>query len=332
MRLVAVPCFLLTVWLAYLLATTLFPGDDFLALTVPAALAFQPQLSFEGAIVNNDILAILLGALLLYELALTLRDGLTRERAALLGVTQGVALLTKASLLAFAPLIVAVALWRAWPLRRTLAARWRATLPIAGWLVAPAVLLPLPWYLFVRRTYGDFTAFHALDQLQAAWGPPVGSVWAQLTSWSLESARLRESWGEFGWKLMPLSSAEWRAALAATLLCGAGLLVGAARYGWAWRRARRAPGAAWQRAGVVLLLGACLLLYGGVLYFGARFPLTQARYAFPAAPAAALLAMLGLRALLPARGRDQAAACVIALAAAFQVLLLTRLVLPYGLS
>ncbi len=36
LRLVAIPLFLLTVWLAYALATTLFPRDDYLVLTVPA--------------------------------------------------------------------------------------------------------------------------------------------------------------------------------------------------------------------------------------------------------------------------------------------------------
>src|SRR3569623_1518972 len=50
----------------FLLATTLFPRDSFLALTAPAAVAFVPQLSFEGAIVNNDMLSIFFGTLLLY--------------------------------------------------------------------------------------------------------------------------------------------------------------------------------------------------------------------------------------------------------------------------
>jgi hypothetical protein len=62
------------------------------------------------------------------------------------------------------------------------------------------------------------------------------------------------------------------------------------------------------------------------------FQLTQARYVFPVLPAAAVLAMLGLRALVPAWARAPAAALVIAAASVFQVLLLTRLVLPYALS
>ena len=66
------------------------------------------------------------------------------------------------------------------------------------------------------------------------------------------------------------------------------------------------------------------------MYFGTRFQLTQARYIFPVATATALLAMLGLRALLPARLLRPAAALTIGALGVFNVLVLTRLVIPYA--
>jgi 4-amino-4-deoxy-L-arabinose transferase-like glycosyltransferase len=333
MRLLAVPLFLLTVWCAWQLATTLFPGDVFLALTVPAAIAFQPQLSFEGAIVNNDVLASACGALLLWLAARALRRGLSVRLALALGVTLGLGLLSKATLTVFLPLVGGVAAWVCWPRPwRSLrtADWWRATMPRAAALVGPSVLLPLPWYLHLKHTYGDFTAFHATQELQRNWNHPAGTFTGLLTSGSFHLERLRETWGDFGWKLLPLDTWELRAVYLGTALCGVGMLVGLGTALWQWRATRRLPGAAWQPAGVVFLLAAWVLLYGAMLYFGTMFLLTQARYVFPVAPAAALLAMLGLRALTPRRWRAPGAALVIGCLAAFQFLLLTNLVLPYA--
>jgi len=41
--------------------------------------------------------------------------------------------------------------------------------------------------------------------------------------------------------------------------------------------------------------------YGAILQFGTQFEGTQARYAFPAVTAVALLAMVGIRSLVPSR-------------------------------
>ncbi len=191
LRLVSIPFFLLTVWLAYALATTLFPRDDYLALTVPAAVAFQPQLGFEGAIVNNDALASLFGALVLYLCVAALRRGLTIPRAAGLGLALGWGLLVKATLTVFLPLVAGVALWCRWPRpwsRVWGLGWWRETAELAAGVALPALLIPLPWYLFLRRTYGDFTAVRELDLVQASWNVPAassGSCWGRLRStWS----------------------------------------------------------------------------------------------------------------------------------------------------
>ncbi|HWV24259.1 MAG TPA: hypothetical protein VNZ58_08710, partial [Thermomicrobiales bacterium] len=55
-RVATIPFGLLTVLFAYLTVRTIFPRDRFLAMTVPAFVAFQPQIAYESAMLNNDIL------------------------------------------------------------------------------------------------------------------------------------------------------------------------------------------------------------------------------------------------------------------------------------
>jgi 4-amino-4-deoxy-L-arabinose transferase-like glycosyltransferase len=332
-RLVSIPLFLATVWLSYRLALALAPGDPFLLLGVPAVIAFQPQLSFEGAIVNNDMLAIMLGTLLLYLCVLTVRQGLTLRRSLALGLTVGLGLLSKATLTALVPVVAAAAIYACWPrpwARVRTARYWRPLLARAALVVTPAVLLPLPWYLFLRHTYGDFTAFRALDMLQASWGPPNGTFFGLLFSPSFHLERLRESWGDWGWKLIPLTGLQADVLYAGAVLVALGLLLRLVQLARARRRNEPWP-APGRLAAAGVLAGAVVLLYGAMIYFGTKNPLTQARYVFPAFAAGAALALLGLRGLIPSCRRAQAGALVVALAAGFNLLLLVQSVLPYAL-
>lgn len=332
LRLVSVPFFLLTVWLAYRLARALFPDDDFMVLTTPAWVAFQPQLAFEGAIVNNDMLSIAAGALLLLLCVTALRSGLTPRHALALGVALGASLLVKATLTVFMPLVAGVALYACWP--RPWSIRWerayRRGVVARGLAVAvPAVLIPLPWYLYLFRTYGDVTAFRAVRELQAGWNVPDGTFAQLLANPDFHLMRLHEYWGYFGWREIPLSLPAFQVVLFSTLFCAFGLVAGGIRAALRWR-AGRFNAARGQVAAIALLIAANLLMYGAMVYFGTMFVLTQARYIFPVATATGLLAMLGLRAVLPPGSTRWGAAVTIAGLAAFNLYLLVTLVIPYG--
>ncbi len=331
LRLASILPFLLAIWLTYLLARVLFPRDTFLTLTAPAAIAFGPQLSFEGAIINNDILSILWGALILYLCAAALRRGLPPWRALALGVALGTGLLVKATLTVFLPLAALVAIWVRWPRPwgaiRT-RAYWRGTLGAAAAMIVPALAIPAPWYAYLHRTYGDFSAFTAIQNLQAAWNVPAGTFGELLLSKEFHLERIRESVGYYGWKLIPLTVWQERLVHGAIILCGVGLVIGLGRVAWGWRAGRRPETV--QVAGVVLLLLAALAMYAATIYFGTMFLLTQARYFFPIAGAGAILGLLGVRALLPDRWQRPAAALTIAAFAAFNLWLMLGSVLPYA--
>jgi 4-amino-4-deoxy-L-arabinose transferase-like glycosyltransferase len=335
-RLMAVPLFLLTIWLTYLIARLLFPANDLVAIGAPAVVAFQPQLGFEGAIVNNDMLAIALGTLLLYLSLRAIWSGLTLRLSLIIGLVCGLGLLTKATLLALLPIVAGVAIWCRWPrpFDRVHDGVWRRrTLTRAVAIICPTVALSLPWYLYLRRTYGDFTAFKATQELQSDWNHSAGSFIGLLFSGLFHEQRIHETWGYYGWRRIPLDSAELAVVYVAMALCALGVAVGLARWLYAGSaRQLLAVGTIQQNqaVGVITLTAASVLMYGAMIYFGTMFLLTQSRYFFPILPAAIVLATAGLGSLVPTRWQRPATVALVAAAGLFQTLILVKLVLPYA--
>jgi 4-amino-4-deoxy-L-arabinose transferase-like glycosyltransferase len=330
-RAAAIPIGILIVVLAYLLATTLFPGDLFLAIAVPAFVAFQPQISYEAAMVNNDILGIALVSLVLYLTVLGLRDRFPWPLTIVLGLALGLGLLAKSTTLVVIPgVAIALVFAIGWRNVRTWLAR-------GGVLASIAALVASPWYIFLYRTYGNFSGLDQIATLQWAWTYKDGegpSIRDELFNADFAGMRWRETWGEFGWRLIHLDT---------SLLIVIGIscvvaLFGLVYYAWvACRRARYAATgplsiftpARWQVVSLVVLLLTCVVAYYGVLQFGLRFRLTQARYFFPAINAAALLLMLGLRALVPERVLRYAPFVLIAALVLLNTVIYVQYVIPY---
>jgi 4-amino-4-deoxy-L-arabinose transferase-like glycosyltransferase len=345
-RLAAIPFGLLTVLLAYLTARTLFPGDRFLTLGVPTFVAFQPQIAYESAMLNNDILAIAFTSAVVYLLVRGLKTGFPLKTVILIGFCYGLAVLSKNTALTTGA-IIAIALVLGIGVRR-----WRQWLP-RGLLVALITgAMIWPWYLYMYRTYGDFTALERIRELQY-WNYNSGvlpTVWDQLTSKTFFWMRWRETWGEFGWRQIPLGKpGDWpllRVLMWVSLFATVGLGVWAVRL---WRtghrlaradsetaRAELAAGAdpiflpeRWQVVGVLTMGATCVLAYAAVLQFGTTFSLTQARYYFPAIIPAALLFILGLRAIIPRRWLGSGHLAVFVAMAALNIVIYVGFVLPH---
>lgn len=324
LRLAAIPFGVLTVILAFLLARALFPGDAFLAIAVPAFVAFQTQISYEAAMVNNDIISIAAYSWILYLLVIGIRDRFPSRICVLAGFAFGLALLAKGTSLT-AGLLIALAIIATIGLRH-----FRTWIGKGVLTVVPAAVLAAPWYAFLYHTYGNLTGFKQIEEIQW-WNKPYGTFWGMLSSGKFVADRFQETWGDFGWRRIPLHSGLlW--AIAIPLIVGvAGLVVYAITI---WRRDgdpadpvfRPAP---WQRRGVLLLVVTCIIAYLAIIQFGTQFQLTQARYYFPAVNAAALLLMLGLRTLIPRRLHPYGQATIIAALFALNLLIYTQYVLPY---
>ncbi len=329
-RAATIPIGMLIVFLTFLIARLLFPRDPFVQIVATSFVAFQTQLSYESAMVNNDILLVAMFTLALYLLVRGIRQGFTLGSAAVLGLVVGLGLLTKASMITILP-IIAIAM--------ICSIGWRN---IRRWITLGAVtgittgLIVWPWYLYLHRTYGNFSALPQVKALQFLWTyrsdtPPT--ILDQF--WDLDFARLRwaETWGEFGWRLIHLPN--WILAtvgiplLVLTLVSLAGLI---------WATITILNGGTLptflrvtklQCGGLWLMLLICIMAYGAMLQFGTTFRLTQARYFFNAIPAAAILIAFGLRTLTPARARPGVAAGFLVFMIAINVLIYSQGVLAF---
>lgn len=325
LRLAAIPFGLIVVLLAFRTTTELFPGDEFLAFTVPAFVAFQPQVSYEAAMLNNDILAIALYSAILYVVVRGFQRQYPLRDCLLLGVLLGLALLSKGTSLTVAG-VIGLAVIAALGWRAVGGIAWRGVA-----IVVPAALVAWPWYFFLWRTYGNLSGLPQIAELQK-WNRPIGGFFELLFNRSFLTMRFHETWGYFGWRLIPLPNwLLW--AIAIPVLFAAGGLV---QYALTAR-----PGgpthdndpvmnpAPWKRWTLLLLAATCAIAYLAVVQFGTQFELTQARYFFPAINAAAILLMLGARTLVPPRWLSVGRTIIMLALITLNVVIFSMFVIPF---
>jgi 4-amino-4-deoxy-L-arabinose transferase-like glycosyltransferase len=330
LRLLAIPFGVLIVVLAFLSVRTIFPAETFLAITVPAFVAFQPQISYEAAMVNNDILGIAGLSLVLYLLLRGIRDRFPLRVSALLGVALGLALLAKSTSVTAIP-VIALAIIATVGIRN-----WRAWIASGSIVAAIAGVIVAPWYVFLYRTYGNIDGFDQIMQLQEPWNQPSGGFFDLLFNRGFIWWRWRETWGEFGWRRIPLDSALLWAIAIPCIVALVGLMIYAVS---AWRLRRDEAGqhrlgtfaspSRMQVIALLVLLVTCVIAYLAIIEFGTRFVLTQARYYFPAVIAVAILLMVGLRALTPVRLIPAVQSGVIVGLFLMNVVIYSKYVIPY---
>lgn len=334
MRAASIPFGLLVVLLAYLLVRTIFPRDQFLAITVPAFVAFQPQVSYEAAMVNNDIAGIVVFSLILYLLVLGLKRGFPFRLCAAIGLTAGFGLLLKSTTVTALPLI-AIAVILGVGVRNV-----RGWLGRGALIAGIAALISWPWYVFLYRTYGNFSALDQIADLQFMHtyrGVDNPTIFDQLFDADFAAFRWHETWGEFGWRLIQYDETFLWAIGVPCIVATAGLLLYLGALVVQWRPHAPRPGGiggvraleTWQVSAIGVIVLAALVSYGAMLQFGTRFSLTQARYFFPAINAFAFLLLLGLRTLLPAAWLRYAQAAVVSALILMNVLIYTQYVIPY---
>jgi 4-amino-4-deoxy-L-arabinose transferase-like glycosyltransferase len=330
LRALTIPFGMATVLLAFLMVREIFPYDKFLLITVPAFVAWQPQVSYEAAMLNNDMLCIALYSLILYELVVGLRRGFSRRLSLVIGASFGLALLSK-STASTAIVIIAAAMivgcgWRSYRI-------WIERGLLSG---VVAGLIASPWYAYLYHTYGNFSGLPQLEYLQRSWNRPGGSFFHLLFNTGFIDDRWKETWGEFGWRMIELSN-QFLVILA---IPTAVALIGLCIYPFHTNVKRdRPPGefasstiftiAGWQAWSVALMAYTFAVAYLAIVQFGTRFSLTQARYYFPAINALALLLMIGFRTVIPEKGLGIAQAGIVAGLIAVNLVIYTVYVIPF---
>lgn len=345
-RMATIPFGMLTVALAYLTVRAIFPRDRFLAMTVPAFVAFQPQIAYESAMLNNDILAIMFTSAVIWMIAVGLRKRFPIWNCLLIGLFFGLAMLSKSTSVTSAALI-AFAMVFGLGFRNV-----RAWLPKGVLTAGVAGLLVWPWLFYMWSTYGDLSALGRIQTLQ--WwnygGGEGRSIWSMLSDKAFFWDRWKETWGAFGWRLIQLDTKDptlLRVLLWITLFATVGLAVYALRFLREQRTIDTAEeagedvGAAryradvtlaimpWQVTAVVTMGITCVLAYYAILQFGTTFSLTQARYYFPAIVPGAILFMLGLRSWFPRAWLPYVGAVTFLGLVALNLVIYTAYVIPY---
>lgn len=330
LRALAIPFGFATILLAFFTTRQLFPDDRFLLMTVPAFVAFQPQVSYEAAMVNNDIAGIAFVSLVLYLVARGIRRGFDYATCAWIGAALGLAMLSKSNSLIAIPAI-ALGIILTCGIRNL-----RAWIPRGMMTAGVAGVLILPWYLFFYRTYGNLDAFEQIRTLQAPWNKPGGTFTELLFNRSFVWMRWRETWGEFGWRRIGFdSSFLW--AIALPIIVGlVGLLIFVLLTIWRRNHENETNGPLGfeqpdraQSIGIVVLFVSVVTAYLAVVQFGTQFALTQARYFFPIVNAFAILVLLGGRTLIPRRMQPIGRAVIVFGLVFMNVIIYTRYVIPY---
>jgi hypothetical protein len=225
LRLAAIPFGLAVVVFAYLMTRTLFPTDPFLLVMVPTSVALQTQISYEATMVNNDIVTIAIYSWVLWLTIVGIRDRFPNALCAILGLALGLGVITKtnsitaAAVVGLGMLLILGISVRSWPL----------LLKKGLIIAAPVVALAAPWFVYMYRTYGNFSALPQIEELQY-WNAPAGSFFDLLFNWQFVVDRFNETWGQFGWRLIPLDNSLLAIIGIPTIMALVGLVLYAVRH------------------------------------------------------------------------------------------------------
>ncbi len=311
------------VLLVFLCARAAAPGSPQIALGAAAFAAFLPMHTALMASVNNDSLAELLIAgtvlaLLRWQRMEAEGDGGGRPACLLAaGTVMGLGFLTKATTYALLPVaLIVVITGTVWPGRDSENGAGKLFLRLTL-LIAPALLLGLPWWIRNSTLYGN------LDILGLAWhdavvtGQPTAVAWIAENGWGAYWERAwtftsKSFWGVFGWLGVFMDARVYTVLYILSALAAVGLL---------YRFRARAHGRDWQWAGLLTSPWMTLLLlwlatFAAYGWYNLGFIQHQGRYLFPALPAWSLLFALGWWAALERRASLTAGGILLAGAAA----------------
>jgi 4-amino-4-deoxy-L-arabinose transferase-like glycosyltransferase len=320
--------------LTYFIVLTLFPDRQWLALMAAAFVAFLPQHTAMLAAVNNDALAELLIAGILFTLLSLLVIGREvswekqRARLLILGILLGLGFLTKVSVYIMAPLVGIFLIWLFWGSWRDL---WRGLLLVFG----PAMVLGFLWWGRNAIVYGDWDFLGTAAHNRIVVGQPRTSEWiADIglvdTLRAFVQTTFQSFWGQFGWMGVVMPSWVYQGLLLFTLATIAGLLWAAFRY-WSGKdkdsESAVEDDPSWK-APAMLLLGTFLLSLLVYLTYNLGFVQHQGRYLFSALIPISIGFALGWAAIAqPFIGRWPSLVIYLPLALALALILLDLLAL-----
>jgi hypothetical protein len=280
-------------------------GEDAPALGCAALVAVMPEFLIDTARVGNDGIAALLFTTLIWLCVEALREGLSRGRAAAMGVVLGLGLLAKAYFLTALPPVAVFLLWKRNRSRNALLVPALA-IAIAGW-----------WYVRNQVTTGSFTGMWETALLDA--GPVAQLREATKIPWGIAVDSILFSHLYLGgWSTLTVRSWMYHLFYLLIALGAVGQLV------------RRADAPA-----RLLLAGFVLSFWLGQLYHVVpmflvwAIPSSLGCYLYAVISAEVLLCTGGLRTLVPNAAKRFVAPAGVALFALLDLYTIHMIAIPY---
>jgi 4-amino-4-deoxy-L-arabinose transferase-like glycosyltransferase len=274
---------------AYAILREIFPDSLFLALVGTAFIATLPMHIAMSAAINNDTLAELILALVIWLCVREIRVGLSRRQTVAFGLLVALALLTKTTI--YAPVMVLALVALAASARQR---GWRASLQRLGMVYGLGLLLSSWWFVRNAMTYGglDLLAWHRHDSIVV--GQPTTTQWIvdyglTVTIKDFFVVSFRSFWAQFGWMGVLIDSRLYLLLAVVSIAVFVGFLL------WLWRLARNpALLSRFQRWALFMLLLVFLLVAVAHVSYNLKFVQHQGRYLFPALVPIGVAFALGL--------------------------------------
>ena len=281
--------------LSYQISLRILPSQPQVALGVMALTAFLPQHLSMMSAVNNDALAELIVALMLFWLLRYLDE----ENVPLwqLGLLTGLALLTKITIY-FVALLAPLAIWLKW---RREKGSLRVLIRALATVALLAGIMGGVWWLRNITVYGfpDFLGLAAHDRVvsdQLRTADYIVQYGSANYLRQLLSTTFKSFWGQFGWMALPLDGVLggwiYRGFALLALVGCAGALLGGGQSRSSTNDnepARQIPAAVW-----VILLTTVLVVLLQYVYYNIEFVQWQGRYLFPALIPIAFVLVVGI--------------------------------------
>lgn len=267
--------------LAYGVGQRLLPQREWLAWTTAVFVAFLPQHVAIMAAVNNDSLAELLIAGILFVLV-GFVGGMIRDKAEafsherrrlfLLGVLLGLGFLTKGTVYPLALIVGLVLVWRFW-------GEWHRLAGAGLAVFVPALLLGTLWWGRNVVVYGGADILGKAAHDAVVVGQPTTAQWIanhglEATVRRFTQMTFRSFWGQFGWLTVPMPAWVYR-----PLWLFSGIVLIGLLFQTVYHRSRTGTR---TRVLAFILLGTFLLTLGVYLNYNLAFVQHQGRYLFPA--------------------------------------------------
>ncbi len=315
--------------LAFFTARIIFPDRDAVSFGAMAFTAFVPMHVAVLSSVNNDALAELIVALLLFLLTRRLLSTgmVSIKNDLLLGLLLGAGLITKATAVLITVPLVAAMLWfkANRPDGRKTKIDWPDLLKHAAIIYGLALIIGAPWFIRNAALYGGFDIYGlgrhdevVVGQLRTA--DFLAKVGGATYIGNFITTTFHSFWGQFGWMAVPMDGRTYLLLTLLTVIALAGLggfwildfgfwilTAGLARFGVLRKPASFPP--VWlfhhlsvgQRQAVGLVALAVLLMALGYVGYNLTFVQFQGRYLFPSLIPLALFFSLGLEEALNRR-------------------------------